>query len=42
MKRYEVLPHGADLKIRAFGKTKEEFFQRFNFKSFILPIEVIQ
>lgn len=23
---YEILPHTADLKIRIFGKTKEEFF----------------
>ncbi|KPJ73254.1 hypothetical protein AMJ48_02210 [Parcubacteria bacterium DG_74_1] len=27
MKKYEVLEHKADLKIRAFGKTKEELFQ---------------
>jgi len=27
MKRYEVLEHTADLKIRAFGKTKEELFE---------------
>lgn len=27
MKRYEILPHRADLKIRAFGRTKEELFQ---------------
>ncbi len=27
MKEYEVLEHKADLKIRAFGKTKEELFQ---------------
>ena len=26
MKQYEVLEHKADLKIRAFGKTKEELF----------------
>jgi SHS2 domain-containing protein len=26
MKRYETLPHTADLKIRVFGKTKEELF----------------
>ena len=26
MKRYEILEHKADLKIRAFGKTKEELF----------------
>lgn len=26
MKRYEVLEHKADLKIRAFGKVKEELF----------------
>lgn len=25
-KKYEILPHLADLKIRAFGKTKEELF----------------
>jgi len=27
MKKYEILEHKADLKIRAFGKTKEELFQ---------------
>lgn len=27
MKRYEILPHRADLKIRAYGRTKEEMFQ---------------
>lgn len=26
MKRYEILEHKADLKIRVFGKTKEELF----------------
>ena len=26
MKQYEILEHRADLKIRAFGKTKEELF----------------
>ncbi len=26
MKKYEILPHTADLKIRAFGRTKEELF----------------
>ena len=26
MKRYEILEHKADLKIRAFGETKEELF----------------
>jgi len=26
MERYEILEHKADLKIRAFGKTKEELF----------------
>jgi len=26
MKKYEILEHKADLKIRAFGKTKEEVF----------------
>jgi len=26
MKQYEILEHKADLKIRAFGKTKEELF----------------
>ena len=26
MKPYEILEHPADLKIRAFGKTKEELF----------------
>lgn len=26
MKEYEILEHKADLKIRAFGKTKEELF----------------
>jgi len=26
MKEYEILEHRADLKIRAFGKTKEELF----------------
>jgi len=26
MKKFEILPHLADLKIRAFGKTKEELF----------------
>lgn len=27
MKKYEVLEHKADLKIRAFGRTKEELFE---------------
>ncbi len=27
MKKFEILEHRADLKIRAFGKTKEELFQ---------------
>lgn len=27
MKKYEILEHKADLKIRAFGNTKEELFQ---------------
>ncbi len=27
MKKFEVLEHRADLKIRAFGKTKEELFE---------------
>jgi SHS2 domain-containing protein len=27
MKKYEILEHKADLKIRAFGKTKEELFE---------------
>ena len=27
MKKFEILEHKADLKIRAFGKTKEELFQ---------------
>lgn len=26
MKKFEILPHKADLKIRAFGKTKKELF----------------
>jgi len=26
MKKFEILPHTADLKIRVFGKTKEELF----------------
>ena len=26
MKRYEILPHTADLKIRVFGRTKKELF----------------
>lgn len=26
MKKFEILEHRADLKIKAFGKTKEEFF----------------
>ncbi len=26
MKKYEILPHTADLKIRVFGRTKEELF----------------
>jgi len=26
MKKYEILPHTADLKIRAFGRAKEELF----------------
>jgi SHS2 domain-containing protein len=26
MKKYDILPHRADLKIRVFGKTKEELF----------------
>ncbi|PIR90405.1 hypothetical protein COU04_00035, partial [bacterium (Candidatus Gribaldobacteria) CG10_big_fil_rev_8_21_14_0_10_33_41] len=25
-KKYEILEHKADLKIRAFGKTKQELF----------------
>ena len=31
MKRYEILEHKADLKIRAFGKTKEEVFSNMLF-----------
>lgn len=31
MKKYEILEHKADLKIRAFGKTKEELFQNMLF-----------
>lgn len=31
MKNYEILEHKADLKIRAFGKTKEELFQNMLF-----------
>ena len=27
MKKYEILEHKADLKIRAFGRTKEELFE---------------
>jgi len=27
MEKYEILEHKADLKIRAFGKTKEELFE---------------
>lgn len=27
MKKYEILEHKADLKIKAFGKTKEELFE---------------
>lgn len=27
MKKYEILDHKADLKIRSFGRTKEELFQ---------------
>jgi len=27
MKKYQILEHKADLKIRAFGKTKEELFE---------------
>lgn len=27
MKKFEILEHKADLKIRAFGKTKEELFE---------------
>ncbi len=27
MKKFEILEHTADLKIRAFGKTKEELFE---------------
>ena len=27
MKKYEILEHKADLKIRVFGKTKEELFE---------------
>ncbi len=27
MKKYEILPHTADLKIKVFGKTQEELFQ---------------
>lgn len=27
MKKYEVLPHTADLQIRVFGKTKKELFE---------------
>ena len=27
MKKFEILEHQADLKIRAFGKTKEELFE---------------
>jgi len=31
MKKYEILEHKADLKIRAFGKTKEEIFSNILF-----------
>ena len=31
MKKFEVLEHRADLKIRAFGKTKKELFQNILF-----------
>jgi len=27
MKKFKILPHTADLKIRAFGRTKEELFE---------------
>ena len=27
--KYEILEHKADLKIRAFGKTKQELFSKF-------------
>lgn len=27
MKQFEILPHTADLRIRAYGKTKEELFK---------------
>ena len=27
MKKYEILEHKADLKIRVFGKTREELFE---------------
>jgi len=46
MKKYEILEHKADLKIRAFGKTKEELFSNMllamteSQKATILPQEV--
>ncbi|RLC40091.1 MAG: hypothetical protein DRH33_01070 [Candidatus Nealsonbacteria bacterium] len=46
MKKYEILEHKADLKIRAFGKTKEELFSNMllamteSQKAAILPQEV--
>ena len=46
MKKYEILEHKADLKIRAFGKTKEELFSNMllamseSQKASILPQEV--
>ncbi len=46
MKKYQILEHKADLKIRAFGKTKEELFSNMllamteSQKATILPQEV--
>ena len=46
MKKYEILEHKADLKIRAFGRTKEELFSNIllgmaeSQKATILPQEV--
>ena len=43
MKKYEILEHKADLKIRAFGRTKEELFSNIllgmaeNQKATLLP-----
>lgn len=42
MKKFEILPHTADLRIRAFGKTKKELFKNslIGMSSFIKKIVI--